>query len=91
MTDAQARSVVAGVALIAAALIAALAWGRAAVDIVLVVGFLWLLWDRGTLYERVDVTDDRSDLALGKVEAVEHHLSGLEPEGAGRHARRKAA
>lgn len=36
--------------------------------------------------EQVDRADDTSDLALGKVQAVENHLTGIEPPGVGRHA-----
>lgn len=36
--------------------------------------------------EQVDRADDTSDLALGKVQAVENHLTGIEPASAGRHA-----
>lgn len=35
--------------------------------------------------EQLDRVDDTADLALGKVQAVENHLCGLEPPGTGRH------
>lgn len=87
MTDAQARSVVAAVALVLLTAIGALALGfSTALLLTLAVGYLWLLWDRVAVHERVDVTDDRSDLALEKAKAIENHLTGLEPPGTGKHA-----
>lgn len=86
MTDAQARAVIGGLAIIIAALIAALAWGQTALNVTLVVALLWLLWDRVPIHERAEQAQDDADLARGKAEAIEAHLSGLEPEGTGRHA-----
>lgn len=91
MTDTQARSLVCGLGLVIAALIAALAFGRAAVDVVLVLGFLWFLWDRITAHDRIDEALERSDEAHGRIEAVENHLSGLEPASQGKHGSRREA
>lgn len=59
----------------------------ALVDLCLLAAIVWLWWDRLAVGERCDAASDTADLALGKILAVENHLSGLEPQSAGRHAR----
>lgn len=46
----------------------------------------WLHWDRATVHDKVDRATDDADRATGRVEAVENHLTGIEPAGSGRHA-----
>lgn len=85
MTEVQARSLVAGVALIICAVIAALIWGGTAVNVVLALAVLWLIADRVGLHERVDETSDRADRATEGLEDVTNHLWGLQPAGKGKH------
>lgn len=86
MTEAQVRAVLICIALFMVASIAAMALGGIAVDVVLVVGLLWLVWDRTTVHERTDEAIDDADKAVRRIEAVENHLTGLEPPSTGRHA-----
>ena len=86
LTDAQARALIGGLAIVIAAIIAALAWGQNALNTTLVAAILWLLYDRVPIHERAEQAQDDADIARGKAEAIEAHLTGLEPEGTGRHA-----
>lgn len=91
MTERQARATVAGIALVIAAVIAALAWGRAAVDIVLVAALLWVLWETATTHTRSDEGRDMADQALRGLDDVKDYLHGTEEPSTGRHASRRAA
>lgn len=86
MSDEQVYTVVAVVGLVIASAIAALIWGGKAVDVVLTVAVGWLIWDRVSLFDRVDQAVDDADQAVRGVESVTHHVAGTEPAGTGRHA-----
>lgn len=91
MTEVQTRSLIAGIALVIGALVAALIWGRNAVDVVILAGLLWLIFDRVSLHERGDEATDRADQAIKGLDDVTSHLWGLEPASNGRHAKGRAS
>lgn len=71
-----------------ASFIGALIWGSdTIVHVVGGVGIAWLIRNVGLQHSRTDEALDEADKAHKRVEAVEHHLTGLEPAGSGRHAR----
>lgn len=75
-----------------ASFIGALIWGSdTIVHVVGGVGIAWLIWNVGLLHSRTDEALDEADKAHKRVDAVQNYLTGLEPEGAGRHALREAA
>jgi hypothetical protein len=67
--------------------LAALIWGGALItDLVLVAGVVSVAWYAGTVGSRADRASDDADVARGKTEAIEDHLTGLEPHSGGRHS-----
>lgn len=52
----------------------------------LAVWVLWLHLDRANVHDKADAATDDADQAIGRIEAVEHHLSGNEPASTGRHS-----
>lgn len=51
----------------------------------------WLIWNRVPIHARVDEALDVADETKGRIEAVENHLSGLEPPSRGKHGHGRAA
>lgn len=88
LDETEAHSVVGGMAFVIGVLIAALAWGDSAVDIVLAAAVLALVADRVAVHHRTDVVSDEADIARGKAEAIERHLTGADQPSSGRHSHR---
>lgn len=63
-------------------------WGLTNLVVLVLVGWvLWLHLDRVNVHERAGEAVARAGQAVARVEAVENHLTGMEPAGTGRHAR----
>lgn len=79
--------------LVLAAVVLALVWIGFGLDPVwlavtaLAVHAIWLHRDRFTVHGHTDEARADASEAVGRIEAVENHLTGLEPPSSGKHAK----
>lgn len=87
LPDQTATTIALTVGFLLVAVIAGLAFGPKAVDVVLAAIVCWLLHDRAQLHDRCDDSSDTADQAHERIDRLVNELHG--PPSTGRHASRK--
>jgi hypothetical protein len=87
LDDVEAGPAVIAVAVFLLTSIAALIFGgQLVLNVVLIAAGVVLFWNFGLLHSRADEALDNADKAHGRVQAIQDHLTGLEPTGTGKHS-----